>query len=191
MSRSRTRGASATAFAVSLFALAATAKATVVCTTPPSPISVPNSFAGIYINLITGATGSTGSGTTGWDWNPYNSGTGLSFFFNNSVITGGAVATASVYDVLGSGVLVSAASTYTNSTALAATANWRAGSTGQYVGIRFYNEGTATTNYGWIRFDTTGPTGFAATIQSWCYEDAGAGITTGSVPVELQSFSVE
>ena len=40
--------------------------------------------------------------------------------------------------------------------------------------------------------DTVSPTtGLPATLQSWCYEDSGAGITASTTPVELQTFSVE
>ena len=43
-------------------------------------ISVPNNFDGVYINFVTGQTGTTGSSVPGWNWNPYNGGSGLQFF---------------------------------------------------------------------------------------------------------------
>ena len=54
--------------------------ANAVVVTFNTPISVPNTFDGIYINLLTGGTGLTGASIAGWDFNPYNSGSALSFF---------------------------------------------------------------------------------------------------------------
>ena len=45
-------------------------------------ISVPPNFNGVYINFVTGATG-TDNTVPGWNWNPYESGTPLAFFWNS------------------------------------------------------------------------------------------------------------
>ena len=47
-----------------------------------TPISVPNNFNGIDLNLPTGASATLGSGVAGWDFNRSNSGTSLSFFWS-------------------------------------------------------------------------------------------------------------
>ena len=71
----------AAAVAVSLFALASSAKATVVC--HPSPaIPVPTTTAGVYVNLVTGVSATTPAGSVGWDFNPWGS-SGISFWQNN------------------------------------------------------------------------------------------------------------
>ncbi|MFM7808088.1 MAG: hypothetical protein ACKPEA_09190, partial [Planctomycetota bacterium] len=42
---------------------------------------IPNNADGLYINIATQTTGTTGTGTPGWDINPYGSNTtGLAFF---------------------------------------------------------------------------------------------------------------
>jgi hypothetical protein len=96
--------------------------------------------------------------------------------------------------VLSSGATIDATSLYSTETpSTAAMANWRTTQTGKYLGVKFYNEGTAATNYGWIQVDTVSPTtGLPATIQSWCYQDNGTGITAGATtPVELETFTVD
>ena len=69
--------------------------------------------------------------------------------------------------------------------------NWHAGATGGYLGIRFFNEATTSVNFGWIQLNTTAPNGFPATIVSYCYENSGASIMAGTMPVSLQSYSVD
>ena len=182
----------AAAFAVSLFALASTAKAAVVCNSgAPMPFVVPPTFAGIYVNLVTGVFSPTTAGAPGWDWGPWGT-AGLTMFFPAApASTQGGVATANVYDVLASGATIGPAQTYSASAQDVAAVNWRVTNTGQFFGIRFWNEGTAAINYGWIQLDSTGPTGHPATIRGYCYQNDGTAITAGTVPVELQLFSVE
>src|SRR5262245_55900086 len=55
------------------------ANATVV--TFSTPIAIPNTFAGVYINLLTGANGITPGAVPGWDFGPWGSANTLSFFF--------------------------------------------------------------------------------------------------------------
>ncbi|MEY3022884.1 MAG: hypothetical protein RIS86_2082, partial [Planctomycetota bacterium] len=42
-------------------------------------LTIPNTIDGLYINVETRATGSSGASTAGWDINPYSS-TSLTFF---------------------------------------------------------------------------------------------------------------
>lgn len=137
-------------------------------------ISVPNNFDGIYINFVTGETGSSGSSVPGWNWNPYNGGTGLQFFWNGPApnINGGLSLDQITYAVLPAGSGVGPANTYLNTTSATATANWRAGADA-YLGIRLLNSQTNQINYGWVHFDTTGSTGFPATIIEYAYDNMG------------------
>ena len=48
-----------------------------------TPIIVPNNADGVYLNLLTGATGTTGSSVPGWDINPYLANSVFTFFWNN------------------------------------------------------------------------------------------------------------
>ena len=154
--------------------------ANAVTVTFNTPIIVPNSFDGVYINLLTGASGVAGSGVAGWDFNPYNSGSGLSFFWSASPTTAGGVGTAATggtYIDMAPSTTISAASTFTAITATAATAAFKIVGT-HTLGFRFYNENTAAINYGYMRLSTGGATGFPLTVTGWTFENSGAAITT-------------
>lgn len=148
----------------------------IVCDTNAAPIAVPQTTAGIYINFLTNASG-TAAGTTGWDFNPWGS-TNLNFGFaagSSGLVTGGK------YAALAAGVSVDATGTYATSTTAAQMADWRAGVTAKYVGLRYVNESTTATNYGWAELSTTGPsTGTPATVNHWCTQNDGTGILTGA-----------
>ncbi|WP_257387031.1 hypothetical protein [Tahibacter caeni] len=169
---------------------ASTAYAAVVCATPA--IAVPQNIDGVYINLVTGATGTTGSGTTGWDFNPYasSSSTLLSF---NAATGAGYLSSGGVISALASGATIDGSGTYLTGIQTSATAmgTYRAGVTSAtYLGFRLTEGGN--TYYGWIGLTTTGPNGFPATLNNYCYENTpNTAITAGSTPVSLQRFSVD
>lgn len=173
----------AAAAIASTAAMVSPASATVV--TFNTPINVPNTFDGIYINLTTGATGASGASTPGWDWNPYNSGTSLSFFWNGtpaSSNSGVAGSTTGPYLDVAPGTVISAASTFAAVTATAATAAFQSNATHR-LGFRFFNEATGAINYGVAVISNGGPTGFPMTITSWSFENSGAAFTV-PVPVD-------
>lgn len=147
------------------------------------PIAVPSTFDGLYINLATGATGGTAGSVPGWDFNPYNSGTSLSFFWSASPSQASGVAstTTGPYLDLAPGAIISAASTFAQVTASTATAQFQ--SPGNHVlGFRFFNEGTSSVNYGYMVLTSGGTGGFPLTIQSWTYENAGTSIAVVPEP---------
>lgn len=149
-----------------------------------TPISVPNTFDGVYINLLTGATAVLGSGVAGWDFNPYNSGTSLSFFWSGTpASSSGGVAGAATgpYLDLAAGFTVSSASTFSAVTATAQTTAFQSVGT-HTLGFRFFNEGTSAINYGFMTLSTGGTTGFPLTVTGWSFENTGAAITVSAVP---------
>lgn len=158
-----------------------------------TPIAVPNNLDGVYLNLLTGATGSTGSSVTGWDINLYNTNSVFTFFWNNTApnVSGG-VATAvsgGTYIDLPVGAVVSAASIFSASSGAGGPASTTAfQTTGVHtLGFRFYNEATSAINYGYMSIQNTATSGFPATILSWTFENSGSAITipgasTGGVP---------
>jgi hypothetical protein len=136
-------------------------------------VAVPNNVDGFYINWLTGCTATSSGGCTGGtSFNPYNSGTGLAFFWPS---TGGAnragVLNGTDLAVLASGATVGPASTWGTSTGSVA---WRAGADA-YIGFRFDNG--AVVNYGYAHFTSTGATGFPATLVEYWYNSAGAAIS--------------
>ena len=142
--------------------------------------SIPNNFDGLYINFVTGATGTSSSAVPGANFNPYNGGTGLQFFWNGGV-NGGLSLDATTYATLAFGTPITSANTYLNTTSATATAAWQAGSS-LYLGVRLTNSVTSATNFGWVHLNTTGTTGFPATIVDYAYENSGGSITAGQVP---------
>lgn len=200
MSMKKSRFEKSAVIAAILLASATTAStsalAAVVCG-PGSNVSVPENIDGVYYNLVTGVGATSGGANAGWDVNMYLTGGTLFFFWPSSPagsFGGVADGTGTNYAVLNSGALIDGSSTFLVSSGGGGAGpyvNWLAGSTGNYLGVRFFNETAAAVNYGWIQLDTTAPTGFPATIVSYCYEDSGAGITAGTTPVSLQSFSVD
>jgi len=177
MATSIARAFGAGALALASLAMASHASAAVI--TINGPISVPSTFDGLYINLATGATGTSGLSTPGWDFNPYNSGTALSFFWNSTPAnSSGGVATAATggqYIDLPVGSIVSSASTFTAITAATATAQFQTPGT-HILGFRFFNEGVGAVNYGYMTLTSGGSNGFPLTIERWSFEDTGMAI---------------
>ncbi|MBN8814892.1 MAG: PEPxxWA-CTERM sorting domain-containing protein [Sphingomonas sp.] len=147
-----------------------------------TPINVPNNIDGVYLNLLTGATGSSGSGVSGWDVNMYLTNSVFTFFWNNTApsVSGGVAATANgAYLDLAPGTVVSSLSAFSATSGGGGAAGSAAfQTTGIHtLGFRFYNESTSSINYGYMRIQNTGPNGFPATILSWTFENSGGAIT--------------
>jgi hypothetical protein len=146
-----------------------------------TPIVVPQTTAGVYINLLTGATGS--SPVPGWDFNPYNAsaGTQLGFYWAPTPAnTSGGVAgtTTGPYLDLPPGSVVGPASTFTR--VILGTTGSPFLTTGSHIlGFSFFNENTSATDYGYLSMTTTAASGFPATINGWSFDDTGAAITVG------------
>lgn len=169
------------------------AMAAIVCNTATVPLSIPQTADGIYINYATGVTGTAGASVPGFDINPWfsSSTAGLNFYMGADTDTNNGAVFGTTYQVLASGTVIGAASTFSGATATAANmADWRAGVTG-YLGVRFTNDNTSQVNFGWINITTTAGNGFPATINGFCFDNTGADIMAGTTPVSLQSFSVE
>lgn len=168
--------------------------AAIVCSSPA--LSVPANIDGVYMNLVTGATGTAGSGVAGWDINLYQTGASALYFFwpTTPANSFGGASTATVYDALSSGATIGPAQTYivnSGGGGAAPFVNWQQAQTGKYLGVRFYNEATSAINYAWVQMNTGASGGYPATINQICYDNTGAAITAGTTPVSLQTFSVD
>jgi hypothetical protein len=152
-------------------------------------INIPSNIDGVYLNVITGQTGTAGAGVAGWDVNPYSA-TTLTWFSpsgGGSVRAGGSSTT--LVDNLAPGFLVDANSntggTWGGGTveSTGSTA-WVLNSTANLTGFRFVNEATTLTHYGWMRVGLAGAlNGQPRTIVEYAYESvAGQGIQAGAVP---------
>lgn len=182
-----------------------------------TPINVPATFAGVYINLLTGATGGSGAAVPGWDFNPYAAAglTQLGFYWA-AAPAGGVAATAATgpYLDLAPGTVVGPGSTYTR--AITGTTGSPFLMTGTHIlGFAFTNENTGLTNYGYLTMTTTtidglpttfspsttrgglvnGPSipdvaGFPATITSWTFDNTGAAITVVPEPATAALLTI-
>jgi hypothetical protein len=156
-------------------------------------LEVPATSEGLYLNLVNGVSGQTEASVPGFDIDIYAavstvpSGQ-LKFYWGSAATLGAGVASAGdTYAVLGAGQLIGPESLFTRAAFTGDTSAWQAGVSG-FLGLRFRNESTGTTQYGWMRLSTTAPLGFPATINAWCYEDSGAAINT-PLPVEPPVFA--
>jgi hypothetical protein len=171
----------AVAAGAGLMLVAAQAQAVVV--TVNTPLAIPLTLNGLYLNVVTGAINEPGNtaGTSvpGWDINPYGT-AGLSFFASTA---NGAtyVSSAGVISNLTVGSVVSAASTYLGGASTPPAAGWNLNSTNNYVGFRFLNEGTGLTNYGYFQL-SIGASTTTRSIVSYAYENTGLALTVGAVP---------
>ena len=176
-------------------ALTTTANAAIVSSpgiSPATPAVVPNTSAGLYVNVATGVNSSTPGLVPGWDLNPFSS-TTLNFWTgapisNHVMRLPGDVA--GPPDNLPLGTSVSVAGSFTNGavTVGGAAGDWALNAS-NYFGFQFNNEGTGQVHFGWGRMDV----GAAITTRSIAelyYEDTpGAAILVGAtVPEPTGAF---
>ena len=164
-------------------ALLTTGNAYASLVTFSAPINVPNTFSGVYINLLTGASATTTAAVPGWDFGPWGSSNTLAFFWPSTPTgtSGGVAGTiAGPYLDLPAGSVISAASTFSATSSSTQTAAFQASGT-HNLGFRFFNEATSAVNYGYLTLTSTGPLGFPATVNGWTFENSGGAITVPSV----------
>lgn len=161
--------------------------AAVICSAAPFR-PIPANIDGIYVNFVTGSAGS--SAVAGWDFNAYASGSAnvLRFFSSGSASnTTRYVGMGTTVYLLASGTMVDASSPIATTGTFPAVA-FLAGVSNGYVGVAFKNEGTSTTNYGWVSLTTTGPNGFPATINQYCFSNNGTAIMAGGEKIFKNGF---
>ncbi len=161
---------------IALTGAAATTAEAVVVYSGIQNINVPSNIDGIYLNLVTGQSGT--AGFAGYDVNPYNNNAGLAFFApGGSQGTLSATATSGSTTIrLNMGDSIGPAGAYNNGQSVA-SAFYGGGQA--YVGVRFTNEATGLLTYGWLLMNTSSGNGFPATIVSWGYQTDGTAITAG------------
>jgi hypothetical protein len=138
---------------------------------------VPVTNQGTVINLVTGTLlDGIASGVPGWDVNPYGtsaSNVALLAAAGTGIMRNPGAGTNTWRTNLAVGTLVGPASFfYGNSAAVIGTAvgQWTANSVG-YFGLRFVNESSNTTHYGWVAL-RIGANATDRTIVEFAYESA-------------------
>lgn len=145
-----------------------------------SPFStVPFNIDGFYLNVVTGAIGTSGAGVAGWDLNPYYSGaTGVNPLFNFFNPTGGGIVAGGPLAI---GATVDVGSTF--ATGVSAATQPAAGT--YSFGFRFLNESAGITNYGYVTVEQLQTAPLAAgsiRVVGYAYENTGAAITVVPEP---------
>ncbi len=150
------------------------------------PIAVPNDIDGVYLNLVTGVTGTSEAAVLGWDINAYNNTEGLTFYGAASpsgVFATGAPGFLAVATSLSFGDSISSSGQYNQFQTTAP--NFQSAGT-RYAGFRFLNEDTSQLNYAWLEIQSGGSPapngGFPSAILRYAYENTGLSITAGEIP---------
>jgi hypothetical protein len=173
----------------SAFGVIATAPMAAIIDSGPVSIAVPQTTAGIYLNLVTGVNNIAPASVPGWDFNPWGN-SSLNLWGNAAVANASAivVTAASTAAALVQGDVVGPGSTYVATANTTGTAFRNTGT--EYVGIRFTNEVTAAINYGYVEIHTTSPNGTPVLITRYVYENTGAAITIpGPPPIAVTAAS--
>ena len=153
-----------------------------------NPLSVvPFNLGGVYLNLVTGAASISDTDPTGWDINPFFTGTdGPPTRFNlyTPDFTGGIVVAGVIPSIpaqqLALGATIGPSSVYKNG-----AVNATSGSTDiHYIGFRFFNEATSAENYGYIALQQSVSPAAEGSVRilGWAYDNTGAAITVSAVP---------
>lgn len=154
-----------------------------VISSGPVNITIPSNIDGVYLNVVTGATGSSGASVSGWDLNPYSA-TSLQFFSPTAPAGGVYVGSGTnVVSNLAVGTTISGSSVY--ATAIGTATGFNFNSSDNIVGFRFQNEANGNAiHYGWMRIAIAGTlSAQPRAIVEYAYESqAGVGIQAGVVP---------
>jgi hypothetical protein len=150
-------------------------------------INIPSTSDGVYLNVVTGQLGSSGSSVSGWDVNPY-SGAGLEFFASaGGGFVSGLGTDASLVDNLAFNTLIGSGQAFSSGAAgieSSGSTRFHFSSSQNLVGFQFVNEATGSTHYGWMRLQLwNGPGLQPRAIVEYAYEtEAGVGINAGLIP---------
>ena len=176
----------ATAAAVSAFALVAGLSSpahAVIVYSGPIDLVVPDNIDGLYLNVVTGATGTSGLSTPGWDINPYSAvpgqfnlwGATTTTWLSPSGLIGGPYP-------LAAGTLIDASGTFTRPGGGTNVGTQVTLGAPNLFGFRFTNEAGGTTHFGWLEV-TFGATAGERSITGYAFESTpGFGIQAGVVP---------
>jgi hypothetical protein len=141
-------------------------------------IPIPANLDGVYLNVLNGATGTSGASTPGWDINPYGSTSLLIFSPGTPAGSTGAIAANLAF-----GASIGSGSTFATGVVTPPAAGWNLNSTDNYIGFRFFNEGASTTHYGWLQIGLGANTTAGRTIVSYAFESSPlTAIPAGVVP---------
>lgn len=147
---------------------------------------ITNNIDGIYLNLVSGANGTSSGAAPGFDINPYVSG-GL--FWNMFEGTGCTeIGVGSTFTALTAGTPIDGSGAYINGSIYPVDF-----ATTAILGVKFIGDDAAT-HFGWVRLTLPGTPGSApanGTIVDWAYDSTpNTGINAGVVPAPTAGMAV-
>lgn len=164
--------------AVAVVGIPTDSDATIVFSGPVN-INIPTTLSGVYLNVVSGVTGSSSAAVAGWDINPWGT-TGLRFFTPTPNPGGGEmVGSGSTYFNLTLDTIIGPGSSFANSgiTDINSGTPLHFDSQQNYVGFRFLNESTGMINYGWAQLALSGTAvSQPRSIIGYAYENNGGPI---------------
>jgi len=145
-------------------------------------IAIPNTFAGVYLNMVTGLTTTSGGLNVGMDFNPYQG--GASMWQGPTpvlpALPNRAVGVGTVASNLALNTLIDGTSPLVT-TAYPSMANFAVGAPGIF-GIRLWDETAGAARFGWVRMIRGLNPSTPGTIVDYAFENTGAGLLAGVVP---------
>jgi hypothetical protein len=155
-------------------------------------LNIPSTTAGIYINLVTGAFGTSAVNVPGWDLTLWGTTTFHVWANNPSSPNSGVITSASggtsatlvdnlqpISDISTFPYPIDSSQSYgrVNSIETTGTTAFILNSSDNYVGFRFLNEANGLYNYGWAHFSLASSFGAQPrTLIDYLYQDNGSGI---------------
>ena len=139
----------------------------------PVNIAIPDTADGIYFNVVTGASGTTGGSVAGWDVNPYSAiagqfnlwGPSANTWFNPQAVISG------IYNLPGGTVIQGAAAAFFRPGSTNVASQFTLNSNQNYVGFRFVNEANASqVHFGYLQLQF-GATAATRSIVRYVYDN--------------------
>lgn len=169
----------AVAVGVAAFGTASQANANIVHSGAVN-IVIPDNIDGVYLNVVSGATGTTGGSVAGWDVNPYTAGVGTfnlwgattTTWLSTSGVIGGPYNLADGTSIGPGGAFFRPG----GGTDIAPQMNLN--SSNNLLGFQFTNENGGGTHYGWMRVEFGQSAGIRSIVE-YAYEDV-AGTAIGA-----------
>lgn len=162
--------------------LAPSAQATVIYSGPVS-MNVPTNSAGVYLNVVSGVSGSAGAAVPGWDINPWGV-TNLNLF-SPTTPAGDVYVGSNGFFNLALDTVIGPGSTFSSGGISATSPNpLQFNSANNLIGFRFQNEAMGNQiQYGWFRiYLSSTPQSQPRMIVDFAYENTGAAIGTPLFP---------
>jgi hypothetical protein len=169
-----------------------------IITSGPLNHAIAATTVGTSLNIVTSALDDGGPVSGDWDFNFWSSSNNLTLWKINSTNGGQyAVDGSGKAVVFQSGDTIGSSNTFSTGTggSVAMAAGWLAGTDG-YLGVKFNCNGRLTfpvsgVCYGYVHLQTTGTTGFPATILDTAFDGDGNAITiSGGTPLNDPSAAV-